>query len=168
MVPAGADGQVARGARRFALVAAAGELAIRLGVLPWAFGDAKKAAGDAFAQWMQGRGGSGSAEDREAIAKFGAFSKCMAVPALRQSSPSIASPARSIASGSGAMAKLAGFLVTPETWRTEVCAGMDANRVAKVLAGHDLLRKDSKGRNSITVTLPGIGKARCYDQFPHL
>jgi hypothetical protein len=45
---------------------------------------------------------------------------------------------------------------------------MDANRVAKVLAGHDLLRKDSKGRNSITVTLPGIGKARCYDQFPHL
>lgn len=163
VVPAGADGQVSRGARRFALVAAAGELAIRLEVLPWAMGDAKAAVTDAFNQWMNGRGGAGSAEDRDAISRVRAFLEMHGSSRFEAIDPIDSEPRTFNRVGfwrDGEAGRE--FLVTPETWRTEVCAGMDANRVAKVLASHDLLRKDSKGRNSITVTLPGLGKARCY------
>lgn len=44
-VPDGADGQVQRVAKRFALTAAAGELARAFGVLPWQEGEATRAAG---------------------------------------------------------------------------------------------------------------------------
>src|SRR5689334_18189728 len=61
-VPPGADGQVARVARRFGLVAAAGELATALGVLPWPEGEAERAAARCFADWLAARGGVGPAE----------------------------------------------------------------------------------------------------------
>ena len=53
------------------------------------------------------------------------------------------------------------YLFLAETWKNEVCAGMDPRRVAKVLAERGLLLKDTAGKNSITVNLP-IGKTRCY------
>src|SRR5262249_54876174 len=46
--PHGADGQVSRVAARFGLIAAAGELAIRLGILPWSSGEAAAAVGVCF------------------------------------------------------------------------------------------------------------------------
>lgn len=162
-VPANADGQVSRGARRFALVATAGEMAIEMGVLPWKPGVAKAAAANAFNKWLNGRGGTGSAEDREAIAKVRGFlelhgsSRFEAYDSL-DDEPRTFNRAGFWRDGEAGRE----FLVTSETWRTELCAGMDSNRVAKVLGNKGLLRKDSKGRNSITVTLPGIGKARCY------
>jgi hypothetical protein len=47
-VPAGADGQVKRVGNRFALIAAAGELAAAQGILPWETGEATRAAGRCF------------------------------------------------------------------------------------------------------------------------
>jgi hypothetical protein len=73
-VPPSASGQVARAARRFGLIAAAGELATELAVLPWPAGEATKACGVVFDQWLSTRGGgAGAAEDRDAIAKVRAF-----------------------------------------------------------------------------------------------
>src|SRR5690606_16817238 len=46
--PAGADGQVHRVAHRFGLAAAAGELAIRRGLLPWKPGEAISGCGRCF------------------------------------------------------------------------------------------------------------------------
>jgi len=60
-VPPGADGQVSRAAARFAMVAAAGELAIRLGIVPWPKGEASRAAARCFTDWVAGRGGTGAA-----------------------------------------------------------------------------------------------------------
>lgn len=164
VVPANSDGQVSRGARRFALIAAAGELAIRLGVLPWSAGDARMASHSAFRQWLAGRGGIGSAEDRESIAKVRAFlemhgsSRFEAIDSIDHE-PRTFNRVGFWRDGESGRE----FLVTSEAWRTEVCAGMDANRVARVLAANGFLTKDSAGRNSITVTLPsGIGKTRCY------
>ena len=62
-----ADGQAKRGAGRFAIIAFAGELACRFGVLPWAQGEALKAALACFAAWRDARGGTGSVEARQAI-----------------------------------------------------------------------------------------------------
>jgi len=162
-VPAGANGQVARAARRFGLIAAAGELAVRLDVLPWPNGEATTACATVFRQWLAGRGGTGSAEDREAIAKVRGFLEMHGGSRFEtiadEDSPRIINRAgfwRETEDGRE-------YLFLAETWRTEVCAGMDASRVAKVLAANGMLRKDTGGKNSITVNLPaGIGKTRCY------
>ncbi len=62
----GADGQVARVADRFAIVAAAGELATALGVTGWPQGVASETAGRCFADWIEERGGIGSSEVAQA------------------------------------------------------------------------------------------------------
>jgi putative DNA primase/helicase len=66
----GNGGQVGRAAKRFALVATAGELAIEFGVLPWAKGDAKAAALDLFKFWIAERGGTDPAEKRSDLARI--------------------------------------------------------------------------------------------------
>jgi putative DNA primase/helicase len=62
-LPKGADGQVARVAQRFALIAFAGEMAIRLGVIRvWEPGMGIDAAGKCFEAWLKERGHQGAAE----------------------------------------------------------------------------------------------------------
>jgi putative DNA primase/helicase len=61
-VPPGVDGQVRRVAGRFALVAIAGELAAKQGVLPWPRGVASKAAAVCFQAWLTKRGHNGASE----------------------------------------------------------------------------------------------------------
>ena len=63
-VPAKADGQVRRVAGRFALVAAAGELATNWGILPWPAGTAHEAAAKLFKEWIKARGSSGESLER--------------------------------------------------------------------------------------------------------
>ena len=65
-LPPGSDGQVRRVADRFALVAAAGEIATSLGVTGWPAGAALSAAQRCFADWLAERGGIGSSEVAEA------------------------------------------------------------------------------------------------------
>jgi putative DNA primase/helicase len=72
-VPAGSDGQVTRVAQRFALVAVAGELAQVFGILPWQPGEAVKAAGKCFSDWLRERGGIGDAETTGGIEQVRAF-----------------------------------------------------------------------------------------------
>ena len=63
-LPANADPQVRDVARRFALVATAGELARAWGVLPWPEGEAERGARAMFAAWLARRtGGAGAAEE---------------------------------------------------------------------------------------------------------
>jgi len=50
--PAGADGQVERVAHRLGLIAAAGEIAIGIGVVPWKAGEARRAAAWALRAWL--------------------------------------------------------------------------------------------------------------------
>lgn len=163
-VPKGADGQVMRVARRFALVAAVGELGTSLGVLPWPKGEATRACAIIFRDWLTSRGGVGSGEDREAISR---------VRGYLEMHGSARFEAMDAGDDSIRIVNRAGFwretdngreyLFLRETWKSEVCAGMDASLVAKVLASHGLLRQDSERKNSISVKLPsGIGKTRCY------
>lgn len=63
-------GQVRRGGERFALVAAAGELAAELGVLPWPSGEAARAVGKVFQRWAAAFGRTQLHEDREAIQRL--------------------------------------------------------------------------------------------------
>lgn len=71
--PTDADGQVRRVAERFALVAAAGELATAWGVVPWDAGEASRGAATCLRAWLDARGGSGPAEMAAALAQVRAF-----------------------------------------------------------------------------------------------
>jgi putative DNA primase/helicase len=72
--PAGSDGQVSTLARNFGLLAAAGELAAELGVLPWPPGEATRAVEACLRAVLQRRGaGLGRAEDHAAIEQVRSF-----------------------------------------------------------------------------------------------
>jgi uncharacterized protein (DUF927 family) len=66
-VPKGADGQVQSAAERMGLIAAAGELAVAFGLLPWPKGAATAAAAACFRLWLDVRGGTEAAEDIAAL-----------------------------------------------------------------------------------------------------
>ena len=68
-VGTGAAGQLERAAKRFGLIAAAGELATEFDITGWSAGVATAAAETAFKRWTEVRGGDGKqpAEDRAAI-----------------------------------------------------------------------------------------------------
>lgn len=166
-VPANADGQVKRAGRRFAVIAAAGELAARYDILPWAMGEATSACAAVFQRWLAGRGGLGSAEDRDAIAKVRGFLELHGSARFQpiDDDDNDDEPVRPIINRVGFSKLCDGkreYYILPLAWKNEVCAGMDATRVAKVLAERKLLRPDAAGKNSCTKDLPGLGKTRCY------
>lgn len=63
----GDSGQIARAVARFGAVAAAGEIAAALEVVPWPAGMAQRAALDLFEQWAEGFGRSGAREERQVL-----------------------------------------------------------------------------------------------------
>ena len=67
------EGQIIRATDRLGTIAAAGELATAWGLTGWAPGAAINAALDLLGEWIDGRGGSGAAEAREALERVRAF-----------------------------------------------------------------------------------------------
>ena len=164
-LPADANGQVARAARRFGLIAMAGEMAARLGILPWPPREAEKAAGALFARWLEGRGGAGAGEDREAIAKVRAFLEAHGSSRFEAIDRDYDAAEQRIINRAGFWRSADGLrehLILPEVWRNEVCAGMDARRVARALADKGIIRKDAQGKFTIPTRLPGLNQVRCY------
>lgn len=66
-VPPGADSQVLRAARRFALAAVAGELAQVWRIVPWESREADRAAQICFRAWLAHRGGTQSGERQDGV-----------------------------------------------------------------------------------------------------
>lgn len=73
LVPEAASEQVRRVGTRFALVAAAGELAIEAGVCPWPVGEAAEAARVCFNAWLAARGHMDNGEDAAMVRQVRAF-----------------------------------------------------------------------------------------------
>lgn len=161
-LPAEATGQVARACQRFGLIAMAGEIAIHLGVLPWKRGEAVEAAKTVFAGWLEARGGAGAAEDRTAIEQVAEF---ISAHGNSRFQPMAADTA--IIHNRAGFKRDTGlgtveYLIPASTWRNEVCAGLNAKTVAKLLIEKGHLLPDASGKASRTETAPGMGKARFY------
>ena len=72
--PANSTGQVERVARRFGLVAVAGEMATQAGLTGWQLGEAEEAAGKCFEAWMESFGGGiRKREDRALLSQVKRF-----------------------------------------------------------------------------------------------
>lgn len=165
--PQGAAGQVLRVARRFGLVAVAGELATRYGLTGWAEGSASDAAARCFASWLEGFGGPGRREDRTLLRQVRAFfeahgaSRFQHVDDVEGRVPNRAGFVRNGSDGARQ------FLVLPEAFRSELCAGFDPKTAAKVLADAGFLLPGSGGKNSITLAPKATGqKTRVYAFAP--
>jgi putative DNA primase/helicase len=143
-VPAGVDGQVDRAAHRIGLIAAAGELAISFGVTPWREGEAMAAAW-ALEQWISQRGGTEPAEARQAVEQVRRFIEAHGEYRFE---PLDNGGARDVPNRAG-WRKDEGadreWLIPPETWRAEICAGLDPKAVARTLSEAGILRRSDDG-----------------------
>lgn len=160
MVDRQADGQVHRAARRFALFAAAGELAVVAGVLPWPHGKATEAMEGCFRDWLTYRGGSGAAEDREALAqvrrvleagreaRFSAWSRAEDDHAPR--TQDMYGYWRNDSATGGEVH----YYISSERFKSDVCGGRNAQAVARLLKIKKYLVHDP-GRYTLNVRLPG-------------
>jgi uncharacterized protein (DUF927 family) len=154
-VPAAADGQVERAAQRFGLIFAAGELAADFGIVPWPAGSARAAAAWALSQWIKLRGGTAAAEARQAIEAVRLFVEQHGDARFATVDDADARPVANRAGyrrGSGPERE---WWFLPQVWRHELCAGMDAQFVARTLAEAGMLRMQDAGKFQITVRVGG-------------
>lgn len=147
----GADSQVQRAADRFGLIAAAGELARELGVLPWAEGQAYRAAAVCFRAWLDDRGGAVAAEVEEAIARVRRFIEAHGQSRFEEAGGE-SSAHRPIISRAGwrqGTGEQEEWWVLPEIWKTEICAGLHPTQTARILADRRMLVRGTDGFTSV-------------------
>ena len=163
-VPAGADGQVVRVAQRFGLIAAGGEIAASIGTLPWDRGEAVAAAGKCFEGWLVQRGGHQPAEERAGIEQVSAFllanGQARFIPAWDEEARTHI-PIRDVAGYRQKAGEGWDYYATSPAWK-EICAGLDARRVASVLAAKGFLISGEGAHLSKLVRVPGHGRLRLY------
>lgn len=175
-------GQARRGAQRFAVVAAAGEMAALLDVVPWAPGEASGAAAALFRRWAAAFGRTAHREDREAVLTVRRFieryegSRFKSLKEGQSEEDRLYDEAAHAGSREGEARSLdvagwkgvhAGhglvFHFNTETAKTELFAGLDADGALRALkkAGF-LISNGGEGRLTNKVSIPGVGKRNFY------
>lgn len=187
-----AGGQANRAALRFALIAAAGEIATVWGITGWNNGEAIAAADTCFKAWLTQRGGAGNAEERAMLAQVQRFFELHGEsrfsdwerPAsdTSQHAPKTLNKAgyrkhfdakdadgnniytgETYSDGDEKKARDTEFFVYPETFRSEICAGYDYKVIQKLLDKHGALLRPSSGKNyTRNERLPAEGKQDIY------
>jgi putative DNA primase/helicase len=162
--PENATGQVERVAKRFALVAAAGELASQWGILPWPDGTTMDACARMFREWLARRGTPGALEGMKAIAQVRAM--------IEKHGASRFVPWNADGASTTPVINRLGFVkrdgefttyyVMPEMFKTEICKGLDQARVVRELVRIGAITPDKNRKTASLVWLPGIGGTRCY------
>ncbi|TCZ61269.1 hypothetical protein [Roseicella aquatilis] len=173
-LPADATDQARTVAARFALVAAAGEMAADMGVLPWPQGEAERAAAAGLAAWLSDRGGAASGEDAAAVQAVRAFIERHGEArfGLIGHDPDglrvMEGDGRPVANRAGwrLRPRKEGegwrFLFLPEVWRGEVCAGLDPAEAARALQRAGLLTPGEGKNLARKERVPGHDQPRVY------
>lgn len=163
VVPAGASGQVSRVARRFGLVAVAGELATAYGLTGWPEGEAARAAKVCFESWITGYGSIGDREEAALLAQVRAFFELHGSARFESAD---ATEEMKVISRAGFYRyqpdNSRQYLVFPEAFKRELCEGFDPRSATKILLANEWLIAGSDGKSSQKIRLPGLGPTRCY------
>ena len=172
-LPAGADAQVRDVARRFALVALAGEMARDWGILPWPQGEATRAAKAMLAAWIARRGGAGASEESQQLQAMRLFlvehgaSRFVVLHKDVGGSWYEAYPDRPVVRRAGWRRHPAEggdeYLIPLDVWRG-ICAeaGTDPTDTARTLRDAGFLAVGTGKNLSRAVRVPGAGLLRCY------
>jgi uncharacterized protein (DUF927 family) len=187
-VPERASGEVFRAARRFALVAFAGEYASSLGITGWPEGEAVRAAVTCYKSWLDQRGSTGAGDTEAAIVQVRHFltlhgashfeticsdddTKVEKTNArdrvgFRQEIPDEEpSEAESPVENSEHSAYV--YYILPEAFKGVLAKGFDAATVAKALRDRGHLDTEN-GRLTHQKRLPGMGRQRVYCILPSI
>lgn len=162
LTPHGAGNQVGRAINRFALVAAAGELATRLGVTGWPEGEALRAVRVCLKAWLAERGHLGNHEDAAILAQVRKFVTANQYSRFADWFDTNHRPANMVGYRKVESDGVS-FIVLPPGW-AEITKGRDPKRAALLCleAGYLLTGKDRK-RLQRQARLPGMGaKAWVY------
>ncbi len=154
------EGQVRRAAQRFALIAAAGELATDWQILPWPPGEASRAAKQCFDDWIAARGGLEPAEVRRGIESLRHFLQTHGPTRLQP----LMKDAREIHNRAGfRKANGAGekFLLFPGAFR-EACCGVDPDVLAQALLDRGWLECGEGGRHQKKERVIGLDKPQRF------
>lgn len=153
-----ASGQVERSAKRFGLIATAGELATEFGITGWFPGTASAAAASAFKKWVDVRGGDGKepAEDRAAIrqvtelivrygeSRFDELDKrgfrVVFGRVDEGSSPPLPRTALIRLGWRKGYGDDRIWMIEDSVWESEFCRGFDPVQVSRALARHGMLK----------------------------
>lgn len=162
-----AAGQVRRVAQRFALIAAAGELATAFGLTGWPPEEAERAARRCFADWLAARGSAGQAEPAAMLAQVRAFlsahgdSRFTAWDADDCDRVTINRAGYRRATSEGPE-----YFIEPEAFRREVCAGFDPLQVARTLQERGALVTENSSRLNRKERLPDGRNTRVFRVTP--
>lgn len=162
LTPQGAGNQVGRAINRFALVAAAGELATRLGVTGWPEGEALRAVRVCLKAWLAERGHLGNHEEAAILAQVRKFVTAHQYTRFADWFDTNHRPANMVGYRKVESDGVS-FFVLPPGW-TEITKGRDPKRSALLCleAGYLLTGKDKK-RLQRKARLPGMsGSAWVY------
>jgi len=142
---AGADGQVRRVARRFALIAAAGEIATQAGITGWTQGAAIEDALTCFASWRSSWTPSGSQETHRAIEQVRAFLQTQSARFEAVAGHDDRLPVRDRAGYRDGD----DWLVFPSVFRDEIAKGFRTEQVADALDSADYLVIETNGERRV-------------------
>jgi len=163
------SGQAWRVCERFALIGVAGELATANGITQWPEGEAIRAAGVCFDDWLKERGSAANSEApamieavRSFIAKHeeGRFTDLDAMDQVTINRPTHNRAGWRRNSGGGRE-----YLIDPGTFRTEICQGFDHMAVARELVKQGYLETTSaieNNRYTKPERIPGAARTRVY------
>lgn len=148
-----ADGQVIRVLERFALVAAAGELATSYGLTQWPAGTATKACSVLFDKWQEDRGDLGKREDQLIIDQVSHFFESNGSSRFMD----LNMPETKVIQQAGYKKRTEHgweFRVFPNVFRKEVCKGYSLKQVITILRENKLLIAPDKGAACPTFRAP--------------
>ncbi|WP_052269461.1 DUF927 domain-containing protein [Geobacter anodireducens] len=157
-VPEGDRARLARVARRFSIIAAAGELATLFGVTGWPQGEALRCAGLCFQAWL-------SSADRTchphrdrlfAFLEAHGDSRFCPVGGNPEEFSDFAGFRHHSADGSTE------FFITPKTFKEEIFSGCTCTRVCNELAKMGILIRDGDGHNTRLKRQPGSDNPSRY------
>lgn len=167
VLTAKSSGQAQRVAARFALVAAAGELATSWGIAGWEQGAAWQATTACFKAWLQAFGGDGDKVARNMLSQVLYFFECNGEARFTDMSHPASDnthAARTINKAGWREKNPDGdieFYCYTQVFKHEICKGYDYRMVARLLSDLGVLIKD-KDHFTIQKTLPGEKRKRVY------
>lgn len=144
LTPAGAGNQVGRAINRFAIVAAAGELATELGITGWPQGEATRAVRVCLKAWLDERGHLGNKEDKATLEQVRGFVVAHQNSRFADWFDHTHRPANMVGYRKKDTDGVS-FIVLPSGWK-EITIGRDPKRVAQLCleAGYLLPSNDGK------------------------
>ncbi len=164
LCPSDVCGQVKRVARRFLLVAACGELAIKFNIVPWKDGDAYVAAQKCFSAWVENRGGFEDGEDMAICRDLKTFIFKNWTGRFWDIDSNAISPDKGTQAGIKTLENgYFTFYIFPDIFKSEIFPNKAPDAVARTLHRHHILLKGDSGyTKKIPRDTTPFGRMRCY------